>query len=681
MASDQDKPAEYIRPSDLYSTLDVSDESIRVLTLLPAASSSARLRCHLTTVSLQTKPPPIFEALSYVWGAPDFTEKIAINDRELQVTKSLDEALRRLRRRWHSRTVWVDQICINQDDLDERSSQVLLMGKIYTLAGRVVCWLGKPPSSEFEGMIDWCRHWLVGLYKKRSFVDLYATAPGAWSSPSAIINKATYFGMRSVPMDQARLGATAKEYHTLNQVKRILSGFDSIPYWSRMWILQEFVLAERSPLMLFGGLTLDEEFLVAAEWARGKDGLMKSIADILQRSYEEQNLSKHGGASDVLNAREEADMLGRLSHLGTEVGFIKHLRTRELRKDQDWKLSAFMKDTYTLQSGNPRDKMYALYSMVGSQYQLPKPEYADPVDKVLRDVMAEVISVEKSPKIYDWLAPSSGVAYPSWTPDFSDMENCTKHGMYNLERLGDYAADGARASGDELIRPSSVDEDHMVLTLHGWRLDVVKQVYELPEVHGIQQVIEMAWECAQAAKEITKSQLNTETEKGAVSKLASNSSKLAEFLGNLTGITNHLDPDRKRLFETLGGDVNTSNETTGQTPIITLLGAYTLSQGSDEELKRKADLVTSRASTLEDSVMFLTSQGFTGFIYKVQKLQEGDIISVISGCDFPYVLRPVEKGWVMVGSVFVAGIMGGEYVDLLRSQGRLVSTVEAFHIV
>ncbi|USW50912.1 Putative heterokaryon incompatibility [Septoria linicola] len=60
----------------------------------------------------------------------------------LKITHSLDIALRGLRENDVKRTLWIDAISINQDDLEERSEQVLRMGDIYRQASRVVVWLG-----------------------------------------------------------------------------------------------------------------------------------------------------------------------------------------------------------------------------------------------------------------------------------------------------------------------------------------------------------------------------------------------------------------------------------------------------------------------------------------------------------------------------------------------------------
>jgi hypothetical protein len=59
-------------------------------------------------------------------------------------------SLKHLRQTSISRVLWVDAICINQDNQDERSIEVKRMGQIYTLAWRVVVWLG-PDNADRSG--------------------------------------------------------------------------------------------------------------------------------------------------------------------------------------------------------------------------------------------------------------------------------------------------------------------------------------------------------------------------------------------------------------------------------------------------------------------------------------------------------------------------------------------------
>ncbi|KAH8883497.1 heterokaryon incompatibility, partial [Thozetella sp. PMI_491] len=83
-----------------------------------------------------------YEALSYVWGPPNFSESISCHGVACKVTPNLLAALRRLRYTNKDRTLWVDAICIRQSDIDERIQQVSRMGDIYSQASRVLVWLG-----------------------------------------------------------------------------------------------------------------------------------------------------------------------------------------------------------------------------------------------------------------------------------------------------------------------------------------------------------------------------------------------------------------------------------------------------------------------------------------------------------------------------------------------------------
>jgi hypothetical protein len=64
------------------------------------------------------------------------------------MTKNLYSALLRLRHSETDRTLWVDALCINQSDLDEKGQQVSLMREIFKRAGKVTMWLGEPEMEE-----------------------------------------------------------------------------------------------------------------------------------------------------------------------------------------------------------------------------------------------------------------------------------------------------------------------------------------------------------------------------------------------------------------------------------------------------------------------------------------------------------------------------------------------------
>ncbi|KLP21242.1 uncharacterized protein LW94_132 [Fusarium fujikuroi] len=126
----------------VYDNLPLAQGSqyIRVLDVHKSdPADSDRLTGTLRTVDLRALPK--FTALSYVWGQGSY-HKIACNGCDINITQSCYEALTSLRESCQSLTVWVDAICINQEDTGEKEQQIMLMGRIYTLAEIVYVWLG-----------------------------------------------------------------------------------------------------------------------------------------------------------------------------------------------------------------------------------------------------------------------------------------------------------------------------------------------------------------------------------------------------------------------------------------------------------------------------------------------------------------------------------------------------------
>lgn len=87
--------------------------------------------------------PVAYTALSYTWGPPVFDGRIECDGHIRNVTLSLETALRHFRRKDYSVVMWIDQLCINQEDMDEKAQQIPLMGRIYKHALNTVVWLGQ----------------------------------------------------------------------------------------------------------------------------------------------------------------------------------------------------------------------------------------------------------------------------------------------------------------------------------------------------------------------------------------------------------------------------------------------------------------------------------------------------------------------------------------------------------
>jgi Heterokaryon incompatibility protein (HET) len=132
-----------------------SARSIRLLRWEQCAEVDAVDRVYqLIQVSLENAPP--YEALSYAWGSLDFRPGVKIEDGYIFVTVNCFDALQHLPRTtrkdgkvrvsWfeaQARYIWIDAICINQEDIEERNQQVSIMPEIYRKAERVLVWLEK----------------------------------------------------------------------------------------------------------------------------------------------------------------------------------------------------------------------------------------------------------------------------------------------------------------------------------------------------------------------------------------------------------------------------------------------------------------------------------------------------------------------------------------------------------
>jgi hypothetical protein len=120
---------------------------IRLIELC-AGSGDDHLYCKIRTYP-RTSPPP-YEALSYIWGPQDYLYDLYCGDRPLQVLKigrNLRDAFLRLRPNPNTtklpRVLWVDKVCINQENITERSVHVRIMGSVFRESRKVWVWLGE----------------------------------------------------------------------------------------------------------------------------------------------------------------------------------------------------------------------------------------------------------------------------------------------------------------------------------------------------------------------------------------------------------------------------------------------------------------------------------------------------------------------------------------------------------
>jgi hypothetical protein len=216
-----------------HEQLDRSLQQIRLISIIPEADGP--IRFNIKYADLEANPTPEYRALSYVWGPPTHVREIFVNDQSFTVRLNLYNFLLAFRTRLvkfngggqyedEVQWLWIDQICINQAVVEERNHQVQMMSTIYAKASYVYLWLG-PSDSDTEAVMR-----LI----KSDFRHYYSCRPRTHQQNDTIIHS-----------DRGKAGsftATA------------LQQFFGNPYWTRLWIVQEIMLARY--IRIFCGETL-----------------------------------------------------------------------------------------------------------------------------------------------------------------------------------------------------------------------------------------------------------------------------------------------------------------------------------------------------------------------------------------------------------------------------------------
>lgn len=143
-----------------YDDLNPSNREVRLLKILPDGGTGL-IECELLRAEPLSIVQGTYSALSYRAGDPAITRSIIINGFNFQAFSSLAHALAKARQFWTEMhgskdfLLWIDQICINQLDITERSQQVELMWDIYSSAKDVMICLSTKRADD-KG-IQWLR--------------------------------------------------------------------------------------------------------------------------------------------------------------------------------------------------------------------------------------------------------------------------------------------------------------------------------------------------------------------------------------------------------------------------------------------------------------------------------------------------------------------------------------------
>lgn len=363
---------------------------------------------------------PKFEALSYTWG-PNTNSVVAHildpscseqRQADIQIGANLACALKHLRYPDYSRTLWVDAICINQNDIDERNAQVKRMGFIYSLASRVVIWLG-PEAEGSEHALSTVDHFGNQV---EYLGDYFGDSPGAtevkWWNPAF-----------ELPWDE-------KTWFSLMDLFRR-------PWFSRVWVLQEALLATHQAVVQCGDTSYP--------WYTFRKAMLVLTG------------KKVGVPSELSSWLESY----------STAFFAESLRS----------LPFLMRWASDRQSTDPRDRLYGMLTLLSPAFsERIEPQYSMPTHQIYMDAFLAHLDVEKRLSLLRQCSIEQRCGdWPSWVPNWAE---------HRAMRVLPRQASGLSAAQTQYLAPHTLQ----VLGTGCGRVSTVKNIVPADPVAIMQDV-------------------------------------------------------------------------------------------------------------------------------------------------------------------------------------------------
>jgi hypothetical protein len=207
-----------------HTPLDKTPNSIRLLKILPGLSDTGLVQCEMWHDTTDAE----YTCLSYVWGVESDQQSLFINGKSFVCRKNLWRFLNAARSQFiaEPKVFWIDAICINQASIPERNHQVSQMGKIYSKATDVLAWLGCDPGAV------------------------------------AFLNFLTRLAAEHPQIEKDARRIWHRE--STKQLQHSYLEFEANEYWTRAWITQEILQAQKFSVLVNQTQIHDPEFEVLA---------------------------------------------------------------------------------------------------------------------------------------------------------------------------------------------------------------------------------------------------------------------------------------------------------------------------------------------------------------------------------------------------------------------------------
>lgn len=376
--------------SQVHQSLPLSDykSQIRLVEVLPGQDDDPIVVKLFVPNAINSQP---YEALSYVWGSRDADESISLNDTSYEVSANLAAALRYLRHAPSDgrRTLWIDALCIDQSHNAEKSDQVALMGEIYGRAADVLIFLGEESDDS-------------------DLVMRYLALPepdheGQYTPASPVAGRSSEVECgcrRGECLVRRRI-----HWCNLNE-PRFLSAADAFfrrPWWSRVWVVQEFALAQQDPKWYWGKYWASSQSL-----SRDIRGLHDHIVD--------QTMPMTGHPDLIMapriNREDYRTFWQRRYNLNQTLAHAKN-----------WSNvfpAPLMVRLMHRESTDPRDRVFALYEMLDPiSKQILYPDYSVSLDDLKRILSAYILLQGQQTVMFRRYELAYSPNLPSWTVDFT----------------------------------------------------------------------------------------------------------------------------------------------------------------------------------------------------------------------------------------------------------------------
>ncbi|KFY27065.1 hypothetical protein V493_03716 [Pseudogymnoascus sp. VKM F-4281 (FW-2241)] len=575
-----------------------SGPSIRLVVLLPGKGKEI-IRCRLIPELLSSELH--YEALSYAWGDSSKSCKILCDTQPLYVTSSLHCALRHFRHATADRILWVDAICIDQKNPQERSQQVQLMGQIYALTQHVLVWIGE----DSENLSD----------SFRVVEELHTFL---------IENEEGYpdNALRFDHLPEGRPPIFSKLLATTDKWAGSFIRLISRPWFSRRWVIQEIAKAPRATVVC-GREFLSWNILANVYWSLYSTGLLGQVW-----------ASQTNVPGELTNIRAIAT-----------IANMELIRRDAIRGNFAPLLESVI-STRVFECTDSRDVLYSLLGLaadVGSYGERVIPDYKLPVAEVYRRFVIGCIMGKGSLLSLStlYIPPASpSLDLPTWVPDFSDLQDANP---LMHQRIGTGLPYRASGSSQQCVR-LSIDEK--ILYAWGKAVDVVTKtglaIEEIPFVDDAEDVMLQRTRdwlslCENIASFGTVDHSMTADRFEAFWRT---------MLLNLTANWDLAPPEYSGYFQQFLDFVLNRGATTPQGPQNLLM----------ENLSQIENALYLHGVGWR---MCVTKNGRLGKVLK--SVEVGDVICVLYGGEVPYVIRPSVNGhYKFIGSCYIHGLMDGE---------------------